>query len=169
MGPKFVDLDEDDCVEIATSNSVLRESSDAILSSDFKVELHKLEPHRNHNLLNVATVDLIQKQRCPQRLRFMSSFMHPRKISIKNLQKKLYDFPSSSEIGTRPVTSEEEEKYWNFCWKHCRTEPVIYVARTLQKCCRTCVGFSEIALLLEYPTQTLSTFGVSDTDLIRYF
>ncbi|KAF3620591.1 hypothetical protein FXO37_33194 [Capsicum annuum] len=42
--PKFVDLDEDDCVEIATSNSVLRESSDVILSSDFKVELHKLEP-----------------------------------------------------------------------------------------------------------------------------
>ncbi|PHU11360.1 hypothetical protein BC332_18290, partial [Capsicum chinense] len=41
--PKFVDLDED-CVEIATSNSVLRESSDTILSSDFKVELHKLEP-----------------------------------------------------------------------------------------------------------------------------
>ncbi|PHT48273.1 Heat shock protein 81-1 [Capsicum baccatum] len=34
---------EDDSVEIATSSSVLRES-DAILSNDFKVELHKLKP-----------------------------------------------------------------------------------------------------------------------------
>ncbi|KAF3623420.1 putative cyclin-dependent kinase inhibitor 1-like isoform X3 [Capsicum annuum] len=34
--------DEDDSVEITTSNSMLRES-DAILSNDFKFELHKLE------------------------------------------------------------------------------------------------------------------------------
>ncbi|KAM3286239.1 cyclin-dependent kinase inhibitor 1 [Capsicum chacoense] len=40
---KFVDLDEDDSVEIATSNSELRESREAILPSDLKVELHKLE------------------------------------------------------------------------------------------------------------------------------
>ncbi|KAF3614829.1 putative cyclin-dependent kinase inhibitor 1-like isoform X3 [Capsicum annuum] len=40
---KFLDLDEDDSVEIATSNSELRESREAILPSDLKVELHKLE------------------------------------------------------------------------------------------------------------------------------
>ncbi|CAN4079647.1 unnamed protein product [Withania somnifera] len=39
---KFVDLDEDS-VEIATSNSEFRESREAIRSSKFQVELHKLE------------------------------------------------------------------------------------------------------------------------------